>query len=220
LEWVKPGFEQPIEKDVYEKTVYFFEELMQVLHPFMPFVTEEIYHELKKRKEGDDIAIKIKSEIGSVDQKILKIASILKSDITSIRDFRKKNNIPTKEEIIINIEAKGPGIYQQIEAILKKQTKAKSINFFVETQTGAIIILGHEAKIHITTDQKIDTSGQKQQLLKNLEYQKGFLLSIEKKLSNERFVQNARPEVIEIEKKKKADAEAKIKAIEESLASL
>ncbi|HWN89427.1 MAG TPA: class I tRNA ligase family protein, partial [Chitinophagaceae bacterium] len=220
LEWVKPEFEQQIEKEVYNKTVYFFEELMQLLHPFMPFITEEVYHLLKDRKNGDDLTIRQQSTVAKPNLEILKNGEILKNDITAIRDFRKKNNIPTKEEIIINIEAKGPGIYEQIEAILKKQTKAKSINFFVETQTGASIILGHEAKIQITTNQKIDTSGQKEQLIKDLEYHKGFLLSVEKKLSNERFVQNAKPEIVEVEKKKKADAEAKIKAIQESLASL
>jgi valyl-tRNA synthetase len=82
------------------------------------------------------------------------------------------------------------------------------------------MIIGYEAKIHVTTDKKIDTSAQKQELLKDLDYQKGFLLSVEKKLNNDRFVQNAKPEVIELERRKKADAEAKIKAIEESLASL
>ena len=220
LEWVKPGFEQPIEKSIYEKTVYFFEELMQLLHPFMPFVTEEIYHELKERKGGDDIAIKLKSEIGNIDQKILKIASILKSDITAIRDTKIKNGIPNKEFIKIDIDAKYPEYYEKVIPILKKQTNAESVNINIRTQTGSVTIVGLEAKIHISTNKQIDTSGQKEQLLKDLEYQKGFLISVEKKLSNERFVQNAKPEVIEIEKKKKADAEAKIKAIEESLAAL
>jgi valyl-tRNA synthetase len=103
---------------------------------------------------------------------------------------------------------------------LKQANAEKPINFVVDTQTGNLTIIGHGPKIQITTSQKIDTSAQKEQLLKDLEYQKGFLLSVEKKLSNERFVQNAKPEVVEIERKKKADAEAKIRAIEESLQNL
>ena len=221
LEWVKPGFELPIEKEVYEKTVYFFEELMQLLHPFMPFVTEEIYHELKERKQGDDLTIKQQRSILKYNSEILKIGEKLKQDITAIRDIRVKNNIPAKEKIKINVEAQYSNFYVLIEPILLKQTNAeKPINFFVTPGTGSVTIIGHGPKIQITTSKKLDTSTQKEQLKKDLEYQKGFLLSVEKKLGNERFVQNAKPDVIENERKKKADAEAKIKAIEESLASL
>jgi valyl-tRNA synthetase len=221
LEWVKPGFEQPIEKDVYEKTVYFFEELMQLLHPFMPFVTEEVYHHLKERKEGDDLTVKQQSPINNYHLEILKIGERLKQDITAIRDARIKNNILGKDKIKINVEAKYSNFYELVEPILLKQTNAENpINYIVTTETGSLTIIGHGPKIQITTTNKIDTTTQKEQLIKDLEYQKGFLLSVEKKLSNERFVQNAKPEVVEVEKKKKADAEAKIKAIEESLASL
>lgn len=220
LEWIKPAKEESIQKNVYEKTIFFFEELMQLLHPFMPFVTEEIYHQLKERQKSDDLTIKQKSKIGNVDQKILKIASILKSDITAIRDAKVKSGIANKEETRIDIDAKYPEYYENIIPILKKQTNAASVNINVRTQTGSLIITGYEAKISISTNKKIDTTVQKQELIKDLEYQKGFLLSVEKKLANERFVQNAKPEVIELEKKKKADAEAKIKAIEESLNQL
>ena len=221
LEWVKPGFEQTIEKNVYEKTVYFFEELMQLLHPFMPFVTEEVYHHLKERKEGDDLTVKQQSPISNYHLEILKIGERLKQDITAIRDARIKNNILGKDKIKINVEAKYSNFYELVEPILLKQTNAeKPINYIVATETGSLTIIGHGPKIQITTTNKIDTTTQKEQLIKDLEYQKGFLLSVEKKLSNERFVQNAKPEVVEVEKKKKADAEAKIKAIEESLASL
>ena len=217
LEWIKPGFEESIDAGVYNKTVEFFEELMQLLHPFMPFATEEIYHLLKDRKEGDDLTIKQQSAIGNIQPEILKLGEILKNDITSIRDVRNKNNISPKETIEIEIEARYPGLYVQVEPLLKKQTNAKSINYIVKTKTGSLSVLGYEAKIYITSDKKIDTAVQKEQLLKDLEYHKGFLDSVEKKLSNERFVQNAKPEVVETERKKKADAEAKIKAIKESL---
>src|SRR6185369_15946596 len=131
-----------------------------------------------------------------------------------------KNNIPSKEKIKIDIEAKYPDLYKEVESILKKQTNAESINFTSKTQTGSLTILGYEAKIHISADKKIDSSAQKEQLNKDLEYLQGFLVSVDKKLGNERFVQNAKPEVIELERKKKADAEQKIKAIKESLQTL
>jgi valyl-tRNA synthetase len=220
LEWIKPAQDQRIDPAVYAKTIEFFGELMQLLHPFMPFVTEEIYHLLRERKEGDDITIKEQPAIANWQPEILKLGEILKNDITAIRDTRTKNNIPFKEKIRIDIEAKNPDKYQQVESILKKQTNAESINFNVETPAGSLTILGFEAKIHISTNKEIDSAAQKQQLTKDLEYLEGFLVSVEKKLSNERFVQNAKPEVIDLERKKKADAEQKIKAIRESLETL
>jgi len=220
LEWIKPAQEQTIDANVYAKTVEFFEELMQLLHPFMPFITEEIYHLLKERKDGDDLTVKMQTAIGNRQDKILKLGEILKKDITAIRDAKIKNNIPSKEKIKIDIEAKYPDLYKEVESILKKQTNAESINFTSKTQTGSLTILGYEAKIHISADKKIDSSAQKEQLNKDLEYLQGFLVSVDKKLGNERFVQNAKPEVIELERKKKADAEQKIKAIKESLQTL
>ena len=220
LEWVKPGFEQPIERSVYEKTVYFFEELMLLLHPFMPFVTEEIYHQLKERQERDDIAIKQDSGFKSQDTHILKNAVLLKQVITSLRDVRVKNQIKPREEIRLHIQTSSQAAYNSFKPILAKQVNAAEVNFVKDTMQGTINTVVQKDKFYIETEKELDTSAQKEQLIKDLEYQKGFLLSVEKKLSNERFVQNAKPEVVEIEKKKKADAEAKIKAIEESLQSL
>jgi len=220
LEWVKPGFEQPIEKEVYEKTVYFFEELMQLLHPFMPFVTEEIYHELKERKQGDDLTIKQESKIGNQKSEILKQADLLKQVITALRDVRVKNQLKQKEEIKLHIQTAEQSAYNSFISILGKQVNASQISFVKDAVAGSINTVVQKDKFFIETENELDTSAQKDQLKKDLEYQKGFLISVEKKLGNERFVQNAKPEVIEIERKKKADVEAKIKAIEESLASL
>jgi len=220
LEWVKPGFEQPIEKAVYEKTVFFFEELMQLLHPFMPFVTEEIYHELKERKEGDDLTIRQESKIGSQKSEILKQADLLKQVITALRDVRVKNQLKQKEEIKLHVQTAEQSAYNSFKAILAKQVNASQINFVNDAIAGSINTVVQKDKFFIETENELDTTAQKDQLKKDLEYQKGFLISVEKKLGNERFVQNAKPEIIEIERKKKADAEAKIKAIEESLQGL
>ena len=115
LEWVKPGFEQPIDKTVYDKTVYFFEELMQLLHPFMPFVTEEIYHQLKERKEGDDLTIKQESEIRNQKSGILKQGDLLKQVITAIRDVRSKKSIETKRRNKLHIQTAEQSAYNSIE---------------------------------------------------------------------------------------------------------
>jgi valyl-tRNA synthetase len=220
LEWVKPSLHEKIEKAVYEKTVYFFEELMQLLHPFMPFITEEVYHWLKERKDGDDLTVKQKSEAGSLKLEVLNQGELLKEVITTLRDVRIKNQLKNKEHIKLGIQTNGQTVYHSFSNILAKQVNALEIKFVSEAVPNAITVLVQKDKFFILTEKVPNTSAQKEQLLKDLEYQKGFLAAVMKKLNNERFVQNAKPQVIELEKKKKADTEAKIKAIEESLAAL
>jgi valyl-tRNA synthetase len=218
LEWVKPGFEQPVNKAVYEKTVYFFEQLMQLLHPFMPFITEEIYHQLKER--NDDLTITQIGAAKTADKSFLTTAVLLKDVITAIRDARVKNNLKSRDTIILHIQTEHKNSYQPIEGILLKQINAESINYTTSIVPNSITVVVQKDKFFIETTTELDTSSQKEQLQKDLDYLKGFLISVEKKLSNERFVQNAKAEVIAAERKKKADAEEKIKILEESLSNL
>jgi valyl-tRNA synthetase len=218
LEWVKPGFEQPIDAAIYQKTVGFFTELMQLLHPFMPFVTEEIYHQLIERT--DDICVKQFEYNSNIDRSMLQQGELLKQTISTIRDARVKNNIKPKESIALHIQAADHNTFTAIQTILAKQVNAEYISFTSEPVTGTICVVVGTDKFYLQAEQEVDAGMQREQLLKDLEYHRGFLISVEKKLSNERFVQNAKPEVVESEKKKKADAENKIRAIEESLASL
>ena len=218
LEWVKPGFEQPINKAVYEKTVEFFEQLMQLLHPFMPFVTEEIYHQL--RSQPDDLTVRQLVPVKIVDAAILAEVSLLKEVISGIRDARNKNQLKPKETIKLHIQTENNTSYKKLEPVLTKQVNAETIDYTSNAVPNSITLVVQKDKFFIETTTVLDTSTQKEQLQKDLDYLKGFLASVDKKLSNERFVQNAKPEVIETERKKKADAEAKIKVIEESLQTL
>ena len=218
LEWVKPGFEQPIDKGVYEKTIGFFEELMQLLHPFLPFVTEEIYHQLKE--QNDDLTVKQYPAVRTTGKTILSDAILLKEVITAIRDARNKNQLKPKDSIRLHMQTDNTDTYKAIENILLKQVNAESVSYTSDSVVNSITVVVQKDKFFIETTTLLDTASQKQQLQKDLDYLKGFLLSVEKKLSNERFVQNAKPEVIEIERKKKTDAEEKIKVIENSLAAL
>ena len=218
LEWVKPGFEQPIDKGVYEKTIGFFEGLMQLLHPFLPFVTEEIYHQLKE--QNDDLTVKQYPAVRTTGKTILSDAILLKEVITAIRDARNKNQLKPKDSIRLHIQTDNTDTYKAIESILLKQVNAESISYTSDSVVNSITVVVQKDKFFIETTTLLDTASQKQQLQKDLDYLKGFLISVEKKLGNERFVQNAKPEVIEIERKKKADAEEKIKVIENSLAAL
>jgi len=218
LEWVKPGFEQPIDAEVYNKTVRFFEDLMQLLHPFMPFITEEVYHQLKEQK--DDLTVKPYPVAATPDAGILQTATLLKEVITSIRDARNKAQLKPKETIRLHILTAEPALYSSIESILAKQVNAEAIAYTTASVSNTITVVVQKDKFFIETTTVLDTTAQRAQLQKDLDYLKGFLVSVEKKLSNEKFVSNAKPEVVEIERKKKADAEDKIKVIEESLASL
>ena len=220
LEWMKPSMDETISISNYVKTVEFFEELLQLLHPFMPFVTEEIYHQLKERAEGDDLCIKqIKPAINK-DVPILTQGEVLKEIITAIREVRTKNNIRQKDTINLYIETDEQDFLLAFENILKKQNNAEQIHLTLKPIVEALNVVVGRLKLYVQSPNAIDTTGQKEELKRELDYLKGFLISVEKKLSNERFVQNAKPEVVEIERKKKSDAEEKIKVIEESLSSL
>jgi len=218
LEWVKPPMNEPIAKNIYRQTIGFFEELVQLLHPFMPFITEEIYHSLQERK--DDLVVKQFSAQKKADEAILQTGEKLKEAITAIRDTRNRNQLKPKDTIKLFIQTDDRNTYQSIEKLLAKQVNAEFVSFTQESITGAITLVVGKDKFYIQSTTTVDTTVQKQQLQKELEYLKGFLASVDKKLSNEKFVQNAKPEVIVIERKKKEDAELKIKVILETLTSL
>ena len=228
LEWAKPPMNEPIDKSVYQKTVGFFEELMQLLHPFMPFITEEIYHTLKERKDGDDLTVKQMLTDFAINQEILLKGKVLQSDISSIREARVKNNIKNIEKIKFMGNGSAEIFYsrnQSILSLLQKQTNLEYHSHkigedIVERSKKEIVVTSADRSFFLLLEREIDNTAQKEELLKDLAYQKGFLASVEKKLGNEKFVANAKPEVVAVEQKKKADAEARIKAIEESLASI
>ena len=218
LEWIKPGFDQPIDAAVYEKTIGFFTDLMQLLHPFMPFVTEEIYHQLAER--NDDLCVKQFETAGTADSAVLDNAILLKDMITGIRDVRNKQQIKPKETIALHIQTSNAGVYKTLENILAKQVNTKSIEYTNKVIAGAITFVIGKDKFYIETEQPLDSGKQKEDLQKELDHLKGFLIAVEKKLGNEKFVANAKPEVLALEEKKKSDAHIKIKIIEDSLAGL
>ena len=220
LEWVKPAVDKGFPKAAYAKTLSIYESLLQLLHPYLPFITEEIYHALSDRTAGDDLMVR---QLPVIEQSIVNEAIIqqgnhLKSVITAIRDARNKNNVKPKESIALYITSDQELVYTSVLGLLAKQINASSIEMTKEPVAGGIsLVVGVDKLYVLLNDSTIDTEAQKAQLEKDLQYFIGFLQSVEKKLSNEKFVQNAKPEVIAMEQKKQADAMAKIKTIEESL---
>lgn len=218
LEWIKPGFEQPIEKGVYDQTIGYFEELMELLHPFMPFITEEIYHLLKE--QTTDLCVKQAAPLQPFDKQVLTSGELLKQVISALRDARNKNQLKPKDPIKLFIQTSEDAGYRAIENILLKQVNAESIGYTSTTIANTIVVAVEKDKFFIETEKQLDAGNLKAELLKDLEHQQKFLESVIKKLSNERFVQNAKPEVVALEQKKQADAEARIRTIQDSLQNL
>jgi len=218
LEWIKPGFEQPISKEVYDKTVHYLNEMMHMLHPFMPFITEEIYHLISAKQ--DDLCNKIAAPVGQANTDIVAGGELLKQVISALRDARNKNQLKPKDTITLNIQTGNTETYKAIESILCKQVNATSIAYTNSSIDNTIVVAVEKDKFFIGTSIELDATALKATLLADLAYQKGFLESVTKKLSNERFVQNAKPEVVALEQQKQADAIARIATIEESLQSL
>jgi valyl-tRNA synthetase len=221
LEWIKPALNQPVSRQVWERTVSIFERLLQLLHPYMPFITEEIYHLLRGRKDGEDLMPVQMPAAGNMDKTILQQGAFLQEVLTNVRFTRAKNQVKPKDTIKLWIDTKDKAFYEKVQDIIARVENVAEIGFVSEAKAGCISLVVQTDKLYVEAETAAaDTGVQKEQLQKDLEYQRGFLESVNKKLNNERFVQNAKPEVVDIERKKQADALAKIKAIEESLSLL
>ena len=217
LEWVKPGYEQQLNPVFYEKTISFFEELIQWLHPFMPFITEEIYHRLRDRAEPDDLCIKQFTPVKTFDTTLLETGEKLRMLLTVGREFRQQQQLKNSEPItrlIIPVEIFGKN--ESLNAIILKQLNCRKIEYLsspIPNEPGISIIPFLSYQLGFETPKRVDDSKRQEDLEKELIYYREFLDSLNKKLSNDRFVQNAKPEVVDLEKKKRKDTEEKIAAI-------
>ena len=218
LEWVKPGMEQPVSQEVYEQTVGFFEELLHLLHPFMPFITEEIYHLL--RTQSTDLCVRPYAEITNVNEDVLAAGSLLQQLISALRDARNKQQIKPKTSIELAIQTEHPEKYREITHLLSRQVNASSIQFTSDAIARSIVVAVEQDRFYISAGEIGNTVVQKEGLLKDLQHQQQFLEQVRKKLQNEKFVSNAKSEVIAMERKKEADAMARIATIESALKEL
>ncbi len=217
IEWVKPAQGKVIEKYIIDKSIVFLDELLQMLHPFMPFITEEIYHLLKVRDENDDLCIKQFTKDANANNLILQNGLLLKKIISAMRDLRNKQNLKPKESVRIFILSENEQQYFPIMNLLQKQLFTSDISFVQVPVKDALVLAIENDRFFIETENEIQNESQKEGLEKDLAHQKNFLSAILKKLSNEKFIQNAKADVIALEQKKYDDTEARIQAIEESL---
>ncbi len=224
LEMVKPEFvdgnPNPIDKITYDATINFFEKLLKIIHPFMPFISEELWHQIGERKEKDCIMMTEWPGKKAANESILKRMSVFIESVIKIRAIRNEKNISPKEPIELSIRFKADEMSSGLDSLGKKLCNLSAIHHIETKVENAVSFIINNIEFYIQLPKNFNAKEEKEKLTKDLEYNKGFLQSVQKKLANERFVQNAKPEVLDIEKKKQADAEAKIKAIEEQLASL
>jgi valyl-tRNA synthetase len=215
LEWVKPGFDQPVAKAVVDNTLKLFTGLLQLLHPFMPFVTEEMYHLLEDR--ADDLCVRQFAATAQVDESFIEKAGLLQRAITAIRDARNKLQVKPKEQVSVAILSKQRATFETMLPLLSRQVNAREILFTEMPVPDAVaVVAGHE-QFFITGDVQRTNPNQREELEKELAHLEKFLDAVEKKLSNENFVQRAKPEVLALERKKREDATAKLEAIRKSL---
>ncbi|PRY13257.1 valyl-tRNA synthetase [Pontibacter ummariensis] len=220
LEMIKPAYQQPIDKRTIEVTVGLLEKVLKVLHPFMPFITEEIWHELKERKEKEFLIVAPWPKKDKFDEQIVEQMENVLNVVGAVRNIRNSKNIPNNKQLGLYIKVMSHDQYEPFLGILRKLANLDEVKFVEENIEGAISFIVAGDEFFIPMEGNIDVEAERERLIKELEYTKGFLASVTKKLSNERFVNGAPEAVIANERKKQADAEAKINAIEQSLASL
>ena len=219
LEIIKPEFGRPIDKKTYLKTVEFFEKLLKALHPFMPFITEELWHELNERNGRCIIVAEWPVAEGS-DKHILDEAAFAFEIIAEVRNARNAKGISPKEPLKVLVKSAGENLINNFWPVIKKLSNLSEVLPTKEKVDNCTTFIIKSTEFFIPLEGRIDTEKERESILKDLAYHKGFLAQVEKKLSNEKFVKSAPPHVIDLERKKKADAEVKIKALEESLSRL
>jgi valyl-tRNA synthetase len=220
LEMIKPEFGKPIDQTTYSRTVAFFEDVLKVLHPFMPFITEELWSELNSRNEKDCVIVAAWPSPKAFKNEILEEAAFAFEVITEIRNTRNTKGLSPKEGIKLKVNSTDQSLLKSFKPIIQKLSNLSEFEIASRKVDNATSFIVRSTEFFVPLEGKIDTEKEREAILKDLEYQRGFMESVDKKLSNEKFVSSAPPKVIEMERKKKADAEAKIKALEESLARL
>ena len=218
LEMVKPAYGQPIDKATYEKTLGFFDTLLKLLHPFMPFITEELWQHIYDRKEGESIMTQILNVAGNYDETIIAQFETVKEVIGGIRTIRLQKNIAQKEALTLEVVGESP--VSKYNAVIAKLCNLSAINAVAAKAEGAAAFMVGTTEYAVPLGNLINVEEELKKLEADLKYQEGFLQSVLKKLSNEKFVSKAPANVIEMERKKQADAETKIAALKESIAAL
>ncbi|MDP5168926.1 MAG: valine--tRNA ligase, partial [Bacteroidia bacterium] len=219
LEMVKPEYEQPISRETYEGVVDMFEQTLKILHPFMPFLTEELWHALRERKEGEFICLAPMPVAVHREAPILHEIALMQEAITAVRGFKKDKGISFKDKIALSVNTDAEAQFKTYRPLLDRFLNLESLVFVNEgiSGTGSVRVGTHEFYIPLDN---VDLDAEREKIQKEIDYLNGFLMSVEKKLSNEKFVNGAPADVLDRERQKQADAEAKLEVLRKSLLDL
>lgn len=217
LEMIKPAYQKPIDAKTYKETLSFFDSLLRILHPFMPFITEELWQALSERKEGESIMIAPMPATKEIDTDLLNAFEKVKETISGIRTIRLQKNIANKDSLELEILGEYNNAYNPVISKMGNLTEIRKVS---EKNPHAISFLVGTTEFAVPMGNNIDVDAEIEKLEAELVYLQGFLNSVMKKLGNEKFVANAKADVVDAERKKQADAESKIKTIEETILSL
>mgnify|MGYP003590142394 CR=1 FL=1 len=217
LEMIKPAYQQPMDKITYKATLGYFDALLRLLHPFMPFITEELWQALSPRKKGESIMFAHMPEAGKPDDLLLEAFEAIKEVVAGVRNIRLQKNIPNKNPLDLQVMGE---YYDRFNPIIIKMCNLSSITQVQEKASGAISFLVKTTEFAVPVGDLIDVKEELEKLEADLKYQQGFLAMVEKKLSNANFVNKAPANIIDLERKKEADAKSKIRSIEENIAAL
>ncbi|RYZ97495.1 MAG: valine--tRNA ligase, partial [Sphingobacteriaceae bacterium] len=222
LEMIKPAYQQPADRKTYTKTIYFFENILKILHPFMPFITEELWHDelFGDRDEKDSCIVAQLPTYGEFNTRLLAGVEVVKLIVTQIRNIRNNKKISPKEALSLSIKVNSGINYKSYNTIITKLANISELTEVTDKVDGAISFLAQTDEFFIPFKEDLDVVAETERLQKERDYIIGFIKSVDAKLSNERFIQNAKPEIIETERRKKADAEAKLAIILKNLEDL
>ena len=218
LEMIKPAYGQPINRKVYEATIGFFDNLLHLLHPFMPFITEELWQHLCDRTDGESLMVSPLSMSALVDEDIIREFEVVKEVISNIRSIRLQKNIAQKETLELQVIGENPVV--AFNAVIMKMCNLSSINIVENKADGAASFMVGTTEYTVPLGNMIDVEAEIARMEAELKHKEGFLQGVLKKLGNEKFVNNAPAAVLEMERKKQADAESIIKSLKESIAAL
>ena len=216
LEAIKPNYGEAISTEVYQKTIAFFEELMKLLHPFMPFLTEELWQNIAERSKEEVLVIAQQKKADDFNEETIKNFDFAKELISGVRNYRQSKGISPRESVELFTNATA----FINEAVVRKLANVSEVHFAEKTDKPSFTFLVGATEISIPLSENLDLAEEKKKTEEEIKYLKGFLVSVEKKLSNEKFVANAKPEIVENERKKQKDAQEKIAILEEKLKNL
>ena len=217
LEMVKPAYQQPIDCATYQATLGFFDSLLKMLHPFMPFITEELWQALETRQAGESIMVQLMPKANTVNEKLMDDFEKTKEIIAGIRTIRLQKNIPNKESLQLQIIDDHNADF---DAVISKLCNLESLGKVAEKSPNAVSFLSGTTEYAVPMGSLINAEDEIRKMEDEISYLEGFIQSVMKKLSNERFVQNAKPEIVDNERKKLSDAESKIASLKESIAGM